>query len=232
MQERIDALKSRSALYRMFGDLLYREVSEQWLAQFRSWMKPGWETMGCVFDEDMDLDTKQLKEALDAEFSTLWIVPGAIPRFESVFETGMVFQAPCDKVTEIYRSEGYAFDADAEKTFSDHAGVELEFLGHLLDKQANALADNNPEEAERVQKIYMSFLCKHAGTWVPAMMNYSIQTVEHSFYRELCKLILLFMESEFEEELPRREREHLMGIMDRKPAEVEYDADFRKASGL
>lgn len=232
LDDRQQALQGRADWYRLFGALLYREVSLEWLKAFQDGLKQQWMALGCQFDEDIEAPLEQLKEELDAEFTTLWIAPGAVPRFESIFETGMVFQQPCDQVSAIYRAEGFDYDADAEKSFPDHAGVELEFLGHLLDKQRQALLNNQPEEAERLQQVFLDFLRQHAGTWIPAMMNYSVQAAEHSFYRELGRLVLSFLLSEFEEELPRRERERLLALLEREPKEVEYDADFRKASGL
>jgi len=64
------------------------------------------------------------------------------------------------------------------------------------------------------------------------MLNYSIQAAQHSFYREVCRMALAFLISEIEAELPRREREELLALMDREPKKIDYDADFRKASGL
>lgn len=230
--ERIEELKSRAALYRLFGALLYREVDEGWLEAFRNGPMQEWIAQGCEFDEDMNLPTHELKQELDAEFTSLWVAPGGVPRFQSIFETGMVFQSPCDQVNEVYRSEGFIFDMDEEKSFPDHAGVELEFLGHLLERQAAALEDGRDEEAARLGQVFRDFLVRHPGTWVPAMLNYSIMAAQHSFYREVCRMALAFLISEFESELPRREREKLLALLEREPKKLEYDADFRKSSGL
>lgn len=225
-------LRARSALYRMFGALLYREVQADWLCSFQSELRPRWEEAGCRFDADIDEETGRLKEALDAEFTTLWIAPGGVARFESIFETGAVFQGPCDQVAAVYAGEGFYFDSDAEKSFPDHAGVELEFLGYLLARQADKLDAGDTEAAKRLNDVASRFLREHPGKWVPAMMNLSIQLAEHSFYRELCRIVLAFLDGEIETMLPRREREILRAKYQRMPKEIDYDADFRKASGL
>jgi len=232
MAEQIEVLRARANLYRLFGALLYREPAESWLESFQQGLKQEWSALGCTFDEDMDMPLPQLKEELDAEFTSLWIAPGGVPRFESVYATGSVFQYPCDQVMEIYRSEGFDFDADAEKTFADHAGVELEFMGLLADKQAKAVEQGDQEEAARAEERLRGFLLEHAGKWIPAMLSHSIRCAEHSFYRELCRMILEFFDQEIEAMLPRRDREMLRAKYQRLPKEIDYDADFRKASGL
>lgn len=227
-----EELRARSALYRMFGALLYREVSVDWLRMFQQELRPQWEEAGCRFEADMDADAASLKEALDAEFTTLWIAPGGVARYESIFETGAVFQGPCDQVAAVYAGEGFHFDMDAEKSFPDHAGVELEFLGFLLARQAEAVDRGDAAEANRLGGEAKNFLRQHPGKWVPAMMQLSMQLAEHSFYRELCRMVFAFLDQEIEAMLPRRDREALRAKYQRMPKELDYDADFRKASGL
>jgi len=232
MADKTEQLNDRARLYFQFGALLFREVDANWLQAFLVDIRPQWAELGCSFDADMDVAPQRLKEDLDTEFTTLWYAPGGIPVYESIFETGMVFQEPSDKVQEIYLKENFEFNIDEEKSFPDHAGVELEFLGRLLSRQSEALSRDDEDEAARIQGVFVDFLHKHAGRWIPAMLHYSIQAAQHSFYRELCKMTLGFLLSEMEEELPRRVRENLMALLDREPKKMDYDADFRKASGL
>ena len=64
-----------------------------------------------------------------------------------------------------------AFGAEAHGPLAerpDHVGCELEFLSFLELRSLAAVEEGDEDGAELVERIAASFLCDHAGRWLPA----------------------------------------------------------------
>jgi len=96
-------------------------------------------------------------DALAQEYAALFIVPGGIPPYESVRLKGLVCQEPEWKVREVYKRCGLVVKEDL-KIFSDHLGMELEFMGYLAKKEAGAWIDKDEKSALELVNMQKEFL--------------------------------------------------------------------------
>ena len=230
--QHIEDVQARANIFRLLGRLLYQPATESFLQQFQAQDWQDWEEAGCHFDDDIHQPLHALHEALCVEFTSLWLAPGGVPVYESVFKTGMVFQHPADEMAEIYATNGFSFDDQGGKRFSDHLGIEMEFYGELMHRQGQAMAAGDVNETERLKAIIKTLLVKHLGIWGPAALHHSVRAAEHSFYREICGLAMALLDDEISARLPRKEAEQMKALFNKEPKAMDYDADFRKASGL
>jgi DMSO reductase family type II enzyme chaperone len=83
-----------------------------------------------------------------------------------------------------------------QKELPDHIGVELEFMGFLLQKEAYARLNGWSEKVEVCTDAQRKFLREHLGVWVFAFCDRLEETSGSKFYRSLAKLLRKFMEHE------------------------------------
>jgi TorA maturation chaperone TorD len=197
-QQADGGLDYRIALYRLLSGVFAQEPTVQFLAAIRA---PdalvALSEAGLAFDDDfLAVPLPALAEALATEFTTLFVASGGFPPVESVRLTGRYQQQPHFDVREAYRQAGFAVTRGRFHVFEDQLGVELAFVAELLERCAAAQACGDEAGARRWEREVKRFWTLHLGRWVRGYARLVQRATEHSFYREMARLLEAFAESE------------------------------------
>jgi ferredoxin len=139
-------------------------------------------------------------EALHGCYARLINNPGRRPvaLYESLHRQGCLMGQLTREVEQRYQMLGLA-PVDGE--LPDHASVELAYLGHLVEAEAEARLDGNRQLVARLKAEYHYFLCTHVGTWLPEVGS-MLAAAGDSFYAAVGHLLGGFLT----EELTSRKR--------------------------
>jgi len=144
-------------------------------------------------------DTKLLDEYLNPDFvnlSILHLIPYETfyTRDDQMIETG-----GANPVTDIYSAYNFMVDYEAARTVSsDHIGIELEFMHHLVDAEMNAAEKGDENAVAELQRVQHDFLNKHLLQWAPMYlinMKYEART---PLYYDGAEMALEFILSDNE----------------------------------
>lgn len=88
--------------------------------------------------------------------------------FESVYtdEKRLLMRDARDEVLALYLSEGLG-RGESWKVGEDHIALELEFMGTLAGRAADAAAEGDAQEAGRLMTVQRAFMDDHLGAWAP-----------------------------------------------------------------
>jgi len=196
-------------------------------------MLNGLEQSGVHFSAQfLEAPLERLRAILNEEFTCLFVAPGCIPPYASVFETGRMFQEPADRVLSAYRQAGMEFRPVHSGEFPDHVGVMLGFYAHLLARQDASVNEGRSDDAARWKSQSEHFLLEQMGTWIPGWCKRAQGFAMHEFYDQILALSEAVVWDEVEAMASRAQLRKLAGLNQREPIKLDYDADFRKASGL
>ena len=192
--------QSRSNVYRLFSMFYINEVTVEFLRTLKS--KNVMNSLN-EFDVDFskilfDAPEEELLDALAGEYAALFIVPGGIPPYESVRLKGLLCQEPEWRVREFYKRCGLTVKEDC-KIFSDHLGMELEFMGYLADKEAKTWGNKDEKTAAEWINLQKEFFSNHLNKWVFGFLNDMDRCAFHPFYKEVAKLTRAFLKTEMGE---------------------------------
>ena len=144
-------------------------------------------------------ETKLLDEYLNPDFVNLSILH-LIP-YETFYtrDDQMVETGGANPVTDIYSAYDFMVDYEAARTVSsDHIGIELEFMHHLVDAEMQAAAQNDDKAVAELQRVQHDFLNKHLLHWAPMYlinMKYEART---PLYYDGAEMALEFILSDNE----------------------------------
>ncbi len=188
---------------------------------------------GITLDQNfLDAPAEALIEELAEEFTGLFVAPGGVSPYASVFESGRMFQAPADRATQAYRDAGWAYQRRLSGEFPDHIGTMLAFVGVLSDAEAAALEQGDRVLADCWRQRRKTFVVEQLGPWAPGWCRRAAGAALHVFYSQLLMLAEKVLWTDLTAYTDRRQLRALAEQNRRKPVKLEYDADFRKASGL
>ncbi len=173
-----------------------------------------------------------LLKALAEEFTGLFVAPGCVSPYASVFETGRMFQAPADRAARAYQEAGWEYRGRLSGEFPDHIGTMLAFVGMLSDAEATAVGEGNNALADRWKACRQTFLLEQLGPWAPGWCQRAARAALHVLYRDVLTLAEKVLWTDLANCTDRRRLKELAELNRREPVKLEYDADFRKASGL
>lgn len=155
--------------------------------------------LGLHFDADFTAASLgELEDVLACEYATLFATSGGCPPVESSRLTGRFQQEPFHEVKMIYQRCGFALQPGKFAVFEDQLGVELSFVAALLERLAEALEGNDAAAAGRLEREIKRFWATHLGRWVRGYAMLLERVTEHSFYREIARLLRDFAESELD----------------------------------
>lgn len=191
---------ARAGVYRLLSSVFAEEPSREFLAGLRQPAAlDALKEMGLDFAADFtDTPLDTLSEILACEYTTLFASPGGVPPLESARLTGRMQQEPCLAVQADYRRLGFAMQGGRFAIFEDHLGVELAYLAALLARAEKAANACDEREFRRLDKEVKRFLSLHPGRWARGYARQVERATEHSFYREMAKLLGGFIASEIE----------------------------------
>ncbi len=148
VSEMVQVLEAQSGLYTLLGRCLEGEVDAALLGILRGALGEVIGELGLELGADvMNAPERQVLDTLAEEYASLFVAPGAVSPFRSVFESGRLFQTQADIAAAAYREAGFAFQSIHSGEFADHIGVMLAFVGRLLNLEADALRAGDADAA-------------------------------------------------------------------------------------
>lgn len=193
-----DELRARSGVCRLLAGVFVEEAGRAFIDALRT--EESLQSLadaGLRFEADfIEPDTVALVDALATEFTTLFAASGGFPPVESVRLTGRYQQGPHYAVKETYRRSGFTLGKGRFFVFEGQLGVELTFIAELLDRCTAALAAGDRDEYRRQERELKRFWTVHLGKWVRGYARLIERAAEHSFYREMARLLGAFAEDE------------------------------------
>lgn len=229
----VEELQALAGLYNLVSRCLEEEVDRDLLALLRGALRQPLEDAGWSLGRDLlEQPEDELLASLAEEYTGLFVAPGGVSPFASVFETGCMFREPCDRATAAYRQAGWNYCRRMSGEFADHIGTMLGFLGHLASDEAEARQQGDPDRANGIRKQHEAFLLEQLGGWAPGWCRRVAQAALLPFYRQVAQLTEQLLWQRLSEVADRRALRELGVLNQREPKKLDYDADFRKASGL
>jgi TorA maturation chaperone TorD/Pyruvate/2-oxoacid:ferredoxin oxidoreductase delta subunit len=131
-------------------------------------------------------DFARPQEGLEAEYARLFVGPGrpvAHP-YESVYREGRLVGDCALAVRQIYAAEGLAPESHS---LPDHVALELEFMAHLAQREAEARLQSDEEEVLACLRCQEAFLGEHLGRWLPRFCQQVLAGEAHPFYADLAQ---------------------------------------------
>jgi TorA maturation chaperone TorD len=146
--------------------------------------------MGVTFSGDFtDVTLEQLQETLACEYAVLFVVAGGCPAVESIRLTGRYQQQPFFEVHDFYKKNGFAISGARFAVFEDQLGVELTFMAEMLERAGMMLDSGDQAAYANLEKEIKRFWALHLGKWVRGYATLLERASDHSFYREMAKLL-------------------------------------------
>ncbi|MBS0473992.1 MAG: molecular chaperone TorD family protein [Proteobacteria bacterium] len=189
---------ARADVYRLLSGVFVEEPGQVFVQAMRSSdVLQSLATAGMQFDADFTApDSEALVERLACEYTTLFAATGGFPPVESVRLTGRYKQDPHFKVEQTYAKWGFVLHKGRFEVFPDQLGVELMFVAELLERCSLALARGDEAGYRRLEREVKRFWTQHLGRWVRGYARLIEQAAEHSFYREMARLLGGFADEE------------------------------------
>jgi TorA maturation chaperone TorD len=152
----------------------------------------GFELLGSYVDANADRPTESVVEALETEYSRLFVGPRPpIVAHETHYrdDTDFIGQGLAE-VQASYSAAGWA-SPDEYPEEDDFVAVELAFLRHLISRQRDGA-----EEAFGYERV---FLDEHLDHWIEEFAADVAEQADSDFYRAVGRVVAGFVD--FEDEL-------------------------------
>ncbi len=226
-------LIASAGLYALLGRCLESEVDEALLGALRGELREPLGELGLVLDAGFyEADSARVLAELAEEFTGLFVAPGGVSPYASVFETGRMFQEPADHAERAYREAGWSFHRRLSGEFADHIGTMLGFVAALYEAEAQALEQGDGGQADTCRARRERFVIDQLGRWAVGWCRRARTAAIHDFYRGILALTEAVLWDEVHRQADRKMFKQLAVLNQRPPVRLDYDADFRKASGL
>jgi len=148
---------------------------------------------------------KELLENLAVDYAYLFIGPGKhISPHESVHhkkdgvQSGQLWGELTTQVKNIIESSGLEYES-AYTGLPDHISVELEFMQHVVQREAQAWKADDDKTALLCLKNEKKFVDEHLIHWIPEFCEKVIKAAESPFYKEMARLTRSFIEFDEQE---------------------------------
>jgi TorA maturation chaperone TorD len=193
-----DELRARASISRLLSGAFVEEPGEALIDAVRSPdALASLAEAGLCFDDDFFRpSTAELADALGIEFSSMFVAAGGFPPIESARLTGRLQQEPYHQVRQVYRDAGFVVARGRFHVFDDQLGIELLFVAEMLERAAAALDRGDRAEARRVERDVKRYWTLHLGRWVRGYARLVQRAAQHSFYREMGRMLEVFAEGE------------------------------------
>lgn len=231
--EGVGEIQSLAGLFGFLARCIEEEADADLLELIRGELRGPLAAAGLEFDEEFyHTPIEALVEVLAEEYTGLFVAPGCISPYASVVETGCMFKEPADRAAAAYRQAGLEYRNRLSGEFPDHIGTMLGFYAFLAEAEATARIAGESERAERCRAQREAFLLEQLAEWAPGWCHRAAESALLPFYKRLLEMAEQALWSELELRTERRRLRELAELNRREPKRLDYDADFRKASGL
>ncbi len=193
--------QARANIYALLSRILLQELDEKMLKLIKEDENildffPSLKEWQPLFDTP---EKQLLEEVINPDFVNLSILH-LIP-YETFYtrEDQMVETGGANPVTDIYSAYDFMVDYEvARSVSSDHIGIELEFMHHLVNAELKAAQEGDQAALKELQEVEFTFLDKHLVKWAPLYlinMKYEART---PLYYDAADMALEFILSDFE----------------------------------
>src|SRR4030067_2107877 len=185
----IDEAKARGNIYSLISRFFLKEVDKQFLDILKKRESiDALRDHGFTFLEDLlSRRERDLIEERPVEFAPLFLIsPGRLlSPYESVQagKEGQLGGEAASKTLFFYKKAGFTIP-EGISLLPDHFAIELEFMGHLCEREAAALEGNDEHTAGPEKELQRGFLKSHIGRWYRPFLSNVEAAALHPFYRE------------------------------------------------
>jgi TorA maturation chaperone TorD len=149
---------------------------------------------------------KEIEQELAVDWTRLFrgVSPeyGPPPPFEGLYvKGGTNSHEVLETVLKCYRENGFSPDPVFQNR-PDYIGMELDFLGLLSEREAEALEAGDMSNASGYLKTVRSFLLEHLGTWCGDFCDRAIVHAKTGFYRGALQVTKGIVSGEVDSEAP------------------------------
>jgi TorA maturation chaperone TorD len=155
-------------------------------------IEQGLQEMASFIDSTQDWQAEEVEQELAVEWTRLFrgVSPGygPPPPYEGVYNKGA--GSPSDvlqAIMQTYHEFGVDVD-DKAGNRPDYFGIELDFLRHLNQRESEAWAQGQQQEALRYQAAQSEFLSNHLGRWAEEFSDRALEQTKTDFYRGFIRL--------------------------------------------
>jgi TorA maturation chaperone TorD len=192
---RADMARARANVYHLLSRVFIKEVSPEFLKTLKDkQVLATLNELGADLSPILDMEEKELLDAMAEEYAALFVLAGGFSPYESVRLKGLLCQEPECAVKGFYAKCGLTVNEDS-KIFADHLGMELEFMGYLADRETEAF-ENDEKEALTWRGHQRRFFDEHINKWVYSYLDDVGDYARHPFYEMMSKLTRGFLEVE------------------------------------
>ncbi|MDO5672373.1 MAG: molecular chaperone TorD family protein [Actinomycetaceae bacterium] len=135
-------------------------------------------------------DTAETPQDIHQDMDQLYGITAraTVPPFESVYVSpdGLLFEDVTLQVRDFYRTCGYEAPF-LNREPDDHIGLELDFLGKLLGRAQESLAEGSGEELDLLTQA-RAFAAEHLFAWAPVFLARAEAEAHTSFVKGLQAL--------------------------------------------
>ena len=196
--------RQRSNVYGLLATVYGLEATSEFLRQIKD---P--QILGVLSDMGLELGNdffekpeKELLENLAVEYARLFLGPGRhISPHESVHhqrsdgDWGQLWGKSTVEAKKFIESAGLNYK-EAYTGLPDHISVELEFMQHVIQREAQAWEADDDVTALLCLRNEKIFIDEHLSGWIPVFCEKVIEAAEMPFYREMAQLTRSFIEFE------------------------------------
>jgi TorA maturation chaperone TorD len=152
----------------------------------------GLQEMGSFIEATSADPVERVEENLGVDWTRLFrgVRPGygPPPPYEGVYSEGEADQTDVlQSIMRIYHEHSVDLDEKAGNR-PDYIGIELDFLRHLSECEAEAWEQEKDENALEYQDAEKHFLINHLGRWVWKFCDLAIEEAKTDFYRGFIRL--------------------------------------------
>ena len=197
----------RSSIYGFLAAVYRQELTSELLQQMKAQQfQEVLSNLGVKLNNGFFQNSeKELLENLAIEYTRLFVGPGKhIPPYESVHhkkegvQSGQLWGELTGEVKNIIEFSGLKYKSEYTG-MPDHISVELEFMQHVVQREAQAWQADDDETALRCLKNEKKFVDEHLLGWIPDFCQKVSKAAEMPFYREMAGLTRSFIEFEKQE---------------------------------
>ena len=185
-----DLAEARIGTYRLLARLVLAEIDAQLLEALRDMP---------IFGQALAASGGvEALPALRVEYTRAFLMNAHPYESVSLDESGLLNTPQSGSVSEHYRQRGFEPEAAQRVAASDHLGLELEFMAHLIEGEAAARKMDNPFVAGSLKADQLHFLEQHLLRWGPIFGRALAEVAESPFYRTLGEALETFLLGDYE----------------------------------
>lgn len=201
------ACLQRANYYRFLGRLLYEELTDELIADLAvSLTVVGLEDGMDELDRALAIANNKMSKYVQranadtkteskCDYARIFLGAGSVSKvpvspFESVYTSAdrLLMQDARDELCKLYQAEGIAIQ-DAYNMPEDHIAFVFQFMGHLLDKQAQAIEAADDQAADDAGDQARELMAKHIANWATRFAEEAMPKAHTSFYQGLLQCI-------------------------------------------